>query len=117
MPRTAQPTDFVVSVENVGQFTFGKRTMRDEIAVQREYARILDGVEPTNWLNAMAGWLSALKVLTVRAPDGWDIDEMDPLDTETYAKLNAVHAALVDKERSFRPGTKPAGEASGAGQV
>lgn len=113
MPRIAQPTDFNVPVEGVGTFTFGKRTMRDEISIQVEFARIIDGVEPTSWLAAVGGWMSALKVLTVRAPDGWDIETLDPLDDETYAKLARVYEALADKERSFRRQSKGGSEASG----
>jgi hypothetical protein len=114
MARVPQETDFTVKVDGVGTFTFGKRTMRDEIAIQVEFARLIDGVEPTSWLQAVCGWLSVLKVITVRAPDGWDLDEMDPLDDATYARMNAVHSALIDKERSFRRGTKPASEAAGS---
>lgn len=96
-------------------FHFAKRTMRDEIAIQVEYAKIIDGAEhPTAWLETMGGWLSALRVLTVRAPDGWDIDEMDPLDDETYLKLGRVHGALIEQERSFRGKSKLGSEAGGA---
>lgn len=113
MAREGAATDFDVDVEGVGVFRFGKRTMRDEIKVQVEYARMIEGVEPTEWLALVAGWMSSLKVLTVRAPDGWDIDDLDPLDDETYARLMKVHAALTAKERSFRSGTGKAVEAQG----
>lgn len=109
MAREARETDFPVTVDGVGTFTFGRRTMKDEIAIQVEYARIIDGVEPTNWLALVGGWISTLKTMTVRAPDGWDIDALDPLDPETYAKLSKVHAALAEKERSFRSQPKVAG--------
>lgn len=111
MPRQRQDTDFTVNVENIGQFTFGKRTMRDEVAIQVEYARLIDGVEPTAWLKAVCGWLSALSVLIVSAPSGWDMDSMDPLDDETYARLNQVYEALRERERSFRRGKTAVGEA------
>lgn len=114
MARIAKETDFTVKVDGVGTFTFGRRTMRDEIAIQVEYARIIDGVEPTSWLQAVGGWLSVLRTLTVRAPEDWDLDAMDPLDDETYARLNKVYEALVDQERSFRRGSKPVGQGSGA---
>lgn len=114
MARAAQTTDFIVPVDGVGTFTFGKRTMRDEIAIQVEFARLIDGVEPTAWLQAVCGWMSVLKVLTVRAPDGWDLDGADPLEDETYARLSRVYESLVDQERSFRRGPKLASEASGA---
>lgn len=115
MARTPQETDFVVPVEKIGNFTFGRRKMSDEIAVQVEYARIIDGVEPTAWLQAVGGWISTLRVLTVSAPPGWDVDELDPTDPETYAKLKLVYEALSERERSFRRKPKPAGEAGSAG--
>lgn len=116
MARAPQLTDFIVNVDGVGRFVFAKRTMRDEISIQVEYAKMLDGVEPTQWLSVVCGWLSVLSVLTVRAPDGWslDLDDLDPMDPEVYERLSKVHAALVEQERSFRPGPKPRGEAGGA---
>lgn len=115
MARRPQETDYTVSAEGIGSFTFGRRRMRDEIAIQVEYARIIDGVEPTSWLQAVGGWISTLRVLTVRAPDGWDIDGMDPTDPETYAKIRLVYEGLSDKETSFRRGSQPPVEAVGAG--
>lgn len=117
MPRIAQPTDFTVQVDGVGSFAFGKRTMRDEIAIQVEYARIIDGVEPTAWLATVGGWLASLRVLTVRAPADWDVDDMDPLDPATYEKLGRVHEALKEQERSFRRQPGVSGAAGGAGAV
>lgn len=114
MARKPQDTDFVVPVEGIGNFTFGRRAMADEIKIQVEFARIIEGVEPTAWLNTVGGWLSVLRVLTVRAPADWDIEGMDPTDDETYAKLARVHGALIDKERSFRRKPEPTGEGSGA---
>jgi hypothetical protein len=114
MTRQSQPTDFTVNVEDVGIFTFGKRTMRDEIAIQVAFARYIDGVEPTAWLQAVCGWLSSLSVLTVRAPDGWSLDDLDPLDEDCYRRLKRVHDALADKELSFRRGTGASGEGRGA---
>ncbi|QNJ57326.1 hypothetical protein Dolphis_19 [Pseudomonas phage Dolphis] len=111
MAREPQKTDFTVDVEGVGSFTFARRTMRDEIKIQRVFASIIDGVEPTAWLAQVGGWISDLNVLTVTAPDGWDIDGMDPLDDDTYAQMAKVHTALRDKERSFR--SKPASNSEG----
>lgn len=115
MARQPKDTDFVISVEDVGTFTFAKRTMRDEVAIQVEFARIIDGVEPTSWLQAVGGWLSTFKVLTVRAPADWDLETLDPLDPETYAKMNRVYDALTEKERSFR--RKSGVDGAGTGQA
>lgn len=117
MVRQARENDFPVKVDGVGTFTFGRRRMADEIAIQVEFARIIDGVEPTAWLQAVGGWMSTLKVLTVRAPDDWDLDELDPLDDATYAKLKLVYETLSEKERSFRRRIAPASEAAGQAQA
>lgn len=114
MARKPQPNDFTVDVPDVGTFTFAHRTMRDEIAIQVEYARIIDGVEATEWLQTVGGWISVFRVLTVRAPADWILDEMDPLENETYAKMNAVYEVLREKEDSFRGGAKPKGEGRSA---
>lgn len=113
MARIPKETDFTVDVEGVGKFTFARRTMRDELAIQREYADILGGVEPTDWLAIIAGWFSTFRVLIVYAPSDWSLDDMDPLDPATYQKLAKVHKALTEKERSFRPGLEQAGQGSG----
>ena len=113
--RTPSESDFSVPVEGVGRFVFGRRKMADEIKIQVEYAKMIDGAPATDWLALVAGWISALKVLTVRAPEGWDVDEMDPLDDDTYAKMAKVHAALADQERSFRRKPAQGGEVSREG--
>lgn len=104
-------------VEGIGNFKFAKRTMHDEIKVQVEYARMIDGVVATDWLALVCGWIAALTVLTVSAPDGWDMEDIDPLDDDSYAKLAKVHSALVAKELSFRSRPKASGEGSGAPTV
>ena len=117
MARIPKETDFNLTIPDVGPFTFARRTMRDEIQIQVEYARIIDGAEPTAWLSAVGGWISTLKVLTVRAPQGWDLDELDPLDPSTYARMNAVHGGLSEKERSFRSKPGSAGAGTGTPEV
>jgi hypothetical protein len=114
MARAPKPTDFRVPVEGVGDFVFAKRTMADEIKVQVEFARMIDGVEPTQWLQVVCGALADLRVLTVKAPDSWDIDDLDPSDEDVYANLVKVHEAFREKERSFRRSKSEGDKASGA---
>ena len=112
MARKPQPTDFPVDVPDVGRFTFAKRRMDDEFAIQVAYARRIDGIQfPTDWLELVGTWLATLSVLTVRGPEGWNLEEMDPLDPDTYAKLKKVYDSLREKEQSFRP--KPVGGSEG----
>ena len=108
--RQASPTDFYVDVESVGRFRFARRTMRDELRIGTEYSRLTEGVDtPTPWLEMFAGVIATLKVLAVEVPDGWDLEEMDPLDTETYNRMISVHNQLRLKESDFR---RPNGAAS-----
>ena len=110
--REIAPTDFYVDVEGIGTFSFGKRKMRDELRIAAEFSRLTEGVEtPTAWLEIVAGWIAALTVLTVEAPAGWSLEDMDPLDQESYDKLRKVHEALRSKEHSFRKDKKPGVEA------
>lgn len=105
-------TDFYVEVEPLGTFTFAKRTMRDELRIMAEVSRLTEGLDnPTTELRVLAGYIAPLKVLTVKAPEGWDIDTMDPLDQSVYDNIVKVFHALRDKESSFRPGATPPGQA------
>lgn len=113
--RKPSESDFVVEVEGIGRFVFARRKMADEIQIQVEYAGLIQGVEPTQWLENVCGWVAAFKVLMVQAPKGWDLEEMDPLDEGTFANLMKVYRAFRDKERSFRP--KPAQASEGTGEA
>lgn len=114
--RDRKASDFVVPVEGIGSFTFGKRTLRDDIAIAAEYSRLTEGVEtPTEWLAFISGCVSALTVLTVSAPDGWVLDEIDPLSEDGYASIVKVHSALRSAEIRFRGGVKPAQVGAGDG--
>lgn len=116
MTRQPQKTDFHVEVEGVGTFVFAYREMRDELAIQVEYSRITQGVDtPSIFLGQVATWISALKVLTVEAPYGWNIDKLDPLEQESYLKLMNVYAALRAKEQQFRKKPEARGESGGQG--
>lgn len=117
MARIAHNTDFNVDVAGVGTFVFGRRKMADHVKIQVEYARMTEGVEPTPWLDCLVTWLAVLKVLAVRTPDDFVVDELDPLDDDNYGKLLKVHAALRAKEDSFRPGKKTAVETGGQSAV
>jgi len=119
LPRPPAKTDFPVDVPKVGHFMFAKRTMADEINIQVEYSRLIQGVQPSEWLSLLATWMSAIKVLMVSGPDGWDIDELDPTDDDIYTQLFRVHEALVTKEGSFRSAKRIASEKAGqvAGEV
>lgn len=115
MARIPDKTDFAVDVEGVGRFVFGRRRMADEIKIHVEYSRLTEAVDPTPWLDSVATWMATLKVMCVLAPADFVVDEMDPLDEDTYTKLMKVYLALTEKERSFRGGKTQAGKAGGQG--
>lgn len=118
MSRLPAATDFHVPVDGIGTFSFAKRMMRDELRIAAEFSRLTEGVDsPTPFLATVAGWISQLRVLTVDAPDGWDLDALDPLDPESYAKLLKVHGALREKEDSFRGGANAARQGDSATAV
>lgn len=114
MPREPRISDYEVPVPGIGVFTVGRRAMKDEVAIQVEFARLVDGATPTDWLQVVCTWLALFKVLLVRVPDGWDLDTMDPQDEETYAKMGKVYEAIREQERSFRRGPGVRSEGSGA---
>ncbi|EAM1616323.1 hypothetical protein EU642_22060 [Salmonella enterica] len=112
--RLAQPTDFFETLEGIGRFRFARRKMADEMQIQRLFAEYTGGVEPTAWLLTLGEYLSTLRVLTVQAPDGWDIDDMDPLDPETYSQIGRVFVALREREETFRRKPGAVGQGQGA---
>lgn len=101
--RNPGKNDYSVPVEGLGNFTFARRTLNDELRVQAEYSRIIDGVDqPTVWLHSLATWMSTLRVLMVAGPAGWDLEELDPIEPETFDQISSVYAAMRAKEDSFR---------------
>ncbi len=101
--RPASPHDFQVQVDGLGAFTIGRRTMRDEFAIAAEYSRLTEGVKtPTDSLHYYARSFAAIKVLTVVAPPGWDIEALDPNEEASYAQLLSVFDAIRVAEADFR---------------
>lgn len=113
---TDSPNEFTVTVEDVGAFTFAKRDMRREFRIHAEYGRLTEGISPVpEHTDVLATAVAALKVLTLKAPDGWDIDSMDPLDQVTYTRLLAVFGALRAREAAFRARPATGSEAAREG--
>jgi hypothetical protein len=116
MARAASISDFVVPVDDIGSFTFGRRNFRGQIASDIEFARLTEGVTTIDEvLEMFCRAMADLKTFTVQAPADWDVDELDPFDQDSYAKVLKVWGALRDKEAAFRQGTGTDGKAGGQG--
>lgn len=113
MGRAAASTDFVVEVDGIGRFVVARRQMADHLKVQVAYANLVEGVIPTPWLHELATHMATLQALVVRAPDGFDMDALDPLDEASFEKLRKVYRAIAEKEDSFRPRAKASEQGTG----
>lgn len=91
-----------VEVDGVGSFTFRRRTIKDQFRIEAEVGRMLGGPAPDDMLRAGALAYATLLILTTQAPDGWDLDELDPLNQEDTDKLFLVHRRLREVETTFR---------------
>jgi hypothetical protein len=111
MSRQSKPSDIVVTVEGVGSFTFARRSFRDQFSIAAEYARLSEGQPLAPQDDMWANMAATVRVLTVSAPEGWDIDTLHPDDG--YATLKSVWSALSDKEKSFRRRVPVVGEGPG----
>lgn len=110
------PAQFVVNVPEEGAFTFRKRTMRTQVEIECEYARLTEGVSiVTHFLGKLATMMSDLKALTISAPGGWDPEGLDADDENGYARLTRVWEALRETERSFRQPVEPKAPGQGDG--
>lgn len=115
--RAPASTDFAITAGGE-QFTVGRRVMRDEFAIGAEYSRLTEGVEtPTRFLSYYARAFATAKVLLVAAPAGFDLEKLDPLEEDSYAKLIALYEAIIAREDDFRRKNGAGIKASGAGSV
>jgi hypothetical protein len=116
--REPSKNDYSVMVAGVGNFIFARRTLGDEISIQVERSKILDGTEhPTDFLWNLAVWMSALRVLMVKAPADWDLESLDPLEAETFDQISRVFLEMRNKEDSFRRKPDKAGEVERAENI
>lgn len=105
---------FTVAVDGIGEFTFKRRNMRLNIAIQVEYARLSEGVDLPPAIADFVAMASAVKVLAEEAPKGWNVDELDGFDEDSYAKVATVWSALREKETTFLKGSAAASPNGGA---
>jgi hypothetical protein len=110
------PATYVVNVPDVGTFEVRKRTLRVQMAIHAELNRLTEGAPLatlSDWFIDLCGLVAELKGLIIKAPDGWSMEDIDPLD-DGYDRLRAVYRAIRTQEDSFRTQAK-GDQATGAG--
>lgn len=99
------PATYTLTVPDIGTFEIRRRTFKVQMAVHAELNRLTEGAplaSLSDWFLDICGLVAELKTLVVKAPDGWSIDDLDPLD-DGYDRLRAVHQAIRAREGTFRP--------------
>ena len=110
------PSTFVVTLPEVGTFEVKRRTLKVQMQVHAELNRLTEGAPLatlSDWFVDLCALVAELRVLIVRAPEGWSLDEIDPLD-DGYEQLRAVYRAIREQEGRFRAERK-GHQAPGAG--
>lgn len=95
-------TTHTEEVPGIGTFTFRRRTIRDQVGIQAEELRILGGPCQDDELRTMARALAELGALTVTAPEGWNIADVDPFDDEAMMRVFQVYGVLRAAGARFR---------------
>lgn len=108
---------YELTVEGEGDFTFRRRTMRDELRIAAEMSRLTEGLDVGTAFANSAYVFAVLSVLTVRAPAGWDIMDLDPLDPDSFPRIARVYEAMREKEESFRARRRSDTAQAGASDV
>lgn len=99
------PKTFTVDVPEIGTFTFKKRRVPEQVQLESLSLEYTNGQrQEDSHLANMAHVFATLSVLMVKAPDGFDLDEMDPLDAADTDRMWAVWKELRDTEAAFRKG-------------
>lgn len=117
MARTAKESDFPIEIDGIGRFKFARRTQKDRYLIRTYYGQLTnDHWQEDGSVGDMEAFMHAtIHVLVVEQPDGFSIDELDPiLDDDIQKKIENVFMALRQKELSFRPPTSSGVTAEGA---
>lgn len=97
-------------VPGIGDFTFRRRTLGDDITIMTRYDAMLGGIaQPSPLLDSLATAVATYRTLALSWPKGWDpekIAEMDVLAEDRTADLLRVFGALSAREDEFRPPEK-----------
>lgn len=107
---------FEANVPGIGTFLCRRNTVRTSAARYAEFARLTEGVSPIPpEFEGICNFLSYLRVMIVRGPDGWDPYELDADDEGAWETLSKVHEAVKAAEARFRDGARAKPEAARPG--
>lgn len=112
-----------VEIDGWGEFVVNRLTMGRNMEVAAEYERHLRGMQnTTREFRALANTMATAKVLVAVAPEGWSLDDLDPLDPQTYERLFDLASKIDQQERFFRSapgghGPRHGEESGGVGGV
>lgn len=103
--RVKSDTDFFVDVPQIGRFSFARRAPRDVFRIRAEYNRFTDGYSDSNGDMEFGAFMFAtLKVLMVSAPDGFDLEKLDPVMDDNWEDgVVKIFKSFRDTELLFRP--------------
>lgn len=94
---------YPVTVDGVGEFFFRRRIMRDQFRIHADTMRILGGPVSDTMLWNSAAAMATIGVLMVSGPTkDWNVEDLDPLDSDDVATLYKVHGRLLEEEEKFR---------------
>jgi hypothetical protein len=97
---------YPVEVPEIGRFIFRKRRVPDQVKIESIADRMTDGpVEDAELRHIAMAW-ATLKTLTIEAPKGWDVEDIDPLEAADLDKMWKVWGALRKQEDTFRGGAR-----------
>lgn len=94
---------YQLEVEGVGVFEVRRRNMRVTAQVGAEFNRLTEGQTSLSpFFGQFCDMFATLKVLIVSGPDGWDLDNLDPDDPDSFELMGKVYGAIKEKEAFFR---------------
>lgn len=115
--RKAKPeTDFKVTVEGVGDFVYGRRTVGDSLKIRGRFLELAGDHSDDVEIASIASATAMHEVLCVSAPDGWsDILALDSADPENISRIFDLYMKVGETEDSFRDKTKVSSAQAGSG--
>lgn len=100
--RTASATDFTITLPEVGDFTFGSRTMGDMIKIRSAYLKMIGENAGDDEMEFFCGFAATYQVLLVACPVGWEDAANLDLNKFGAGKVQELARLISEKEASFR---------------